>query len=84
MGVVFTMISVRSGGPISAQAQYIAQVSALGVKVLNTFIRENKTIYADAPEYGVPVVLERVSGSTYLSVRTELEELTTEILSHLP
>jgi chromosome partitioning protein len=84
MGVVFTMISVRSGEPISAQAQYIARVKALGVATLNTLIRENKTIYADAPEYGVPVVLERVSGETYVSVRTELEDLTTEILSHLP
>lgn len=84
MGVVFTMISVRNDAPIFAQQQYISQVAALGVKRLNTFIRENKTIYADAPEYGVPVVLERVSGATYVNVRSELEALTTEILSHLP
>jgi len=84
MGVVFTMISVRNGAPISAQAQYIAQVAALGVPQMQTHIRENKTIYADAPEYGVPVVLERVSGATYLNVRSELEDLTTEIQSHLP
>jgi chromosome partitioning protein len=81
--VVFTMISVRSGAPISAQAQYINQVNGSGIPTFDTRIRENKTIYADAPEYGVPVVLERVSGPTYLGVRTELEDLTTEILKHL-
>jgi chromosome partitioning protein len=84
LGVVFTMISARVGGAISAQSQYIARVKTLGVHTLNTLIRENKTIYADAPEYGVPVVLEHVTGATYVSVRTELEDLTTEILSHLP
>lgn len=83
MGVLFTMISVRSGGPIQAQAQYIQQVKTLGVPTLNTLIRENKTIYADAPEYGVPVVLEQVHGATYESVRSELEGLATEVLGLL-
>ena len=79
MGVLFTMISVRNGQPIQAQAQYIEQVKSLGIPTLTSFIRENKTIYADAPEYGVPVVLEHVTGSTYESVRSELEDLATEV-----
>ncbi len=80
LGILFTMIQIRNQEPISAQQPYIQQVRRLEVPVLNTFIRENKTIYADAPEYGVPVVLRRVSGPTYLSVQSELEDLTTEIL----
>lgn len=83
MGVVFTMIAVRNGHPIGAQEQYIQQVKGLGVPTLETFIRENKTIYADAPEYGVPVVLESVSGSTYEVVRLELETLATEVVGLL-
>lgn len=83
MGVLFTMIMVRSGLPIQAQATYIQQVQALGIRTLETFIRENKTRYADAPEYGVPVVLELVSGTTYESVREELEDLATEVLGKL-
>ena len=44
-------------------------------------IRENKTIYADAPEYGIPVVCQNVSaGSTYDKVVSELKELTTEFM----
>ena len=80
LGVLFTMIGVRSGQAISAQQQYIEQVTQLGIHVLDTQIRENKTIYADAPEYGVPVVLKRVSGKTYENVQEELEALTTEVL----
>jgi chromosome partitioning protein len=83
LGVLFTMIQVLDGGPISAQRQYIEQVSRLNVPRLNTFIRENKTIYADAPQYGVPVVLKRVSGQTYESVRYELQTLTTEVLGKI-
>lgn len=80
LGIVFTMIQIRNQQPISAQQPYIQQVRRLGVPILDNLIRENKTIYADAPEYGVPVVLRRVSGQTYQSVQTELEDLTTEVL----
>jgi chromosome partitioning protein len=80
LGVLFTMIQIRSQQPISTQQQYIAQVKKMSVPTLSTMVRENKTSYGDAPEYGVPVVLKRVSGQTYIDVRTELETLTTEVL----
>ena len=83
LGILFTMIQIRNGQPISAQQQYISQVGQLNVPVLATYIRENKTIYADAPEYGVPVVLKRVSGQTYENVQEELEALTTELLQKI-
>lgn len=78
LGIVFTMVGLRNGGPISAQQHYIAQVQRTGLPLFNTVIRENKTIYADAPEYGIPVVLQRGSGETYASVRKELQQLTDE------
>jgi len=83
LGVVFTMIQVRNQEPISAQQPYIEQVRKLGVPILVSLIRENKTKYADAPEYGVPVVLQRVSGKTYEDVQTELIKLTTEVLGKI-
>ncbi|MFP2897799.1 ParA family protein [Corallococcus sp. 4LFB] len=84
MGVLFTMVSVRNGSPISAQEQYVQQIKSLGIPTFNTMVRDNKTRYADAPEYGVPVVLEVAYGQTYESVREELEALATEVLSRLP
>lgn len=83
LGVIFTMISVRNADPISALSQYIEQVGNQRIPTFDTYIRENKTIYADAPEYGVPVVLKRVSGKTYQNVQKELETLTTELLEKL-
>ena len=80
MGVVFTMVAIRDGSPISAQRQYIQQIINSGVPTWSTQIRENKTIYADAPEYGIPVVLKEVSGKTYENVQDELRNLTDEFL----
>jgi chromosome partitioning protein len=80
LGVLFTMIMIRNEAPISAQEQYIEQVRRSKIATLQTYIRENKTVYADAPEYGMPVVVKRVSGKTYKDVQKELEDLTSEVL----
>ena len=47
--------------------------------VFDQWMRENKTIYADAPEYGVPVVIgRRPSGATYRAVVEEIQHFVTE------
>lgn len=79
LGVIATMIAVRNDEPISAQKVYIQQLKRNGTTIFDSKIRENKTIYADAPEYGIPVVCQIVSsGSTYGQVVSELKDLTTE------
>ncbi len=81
LGVIATMIAVRNGEPISAQRVYIEQLKRNKITIFDSKIRENKTIYADAPEYGIPVVCQAVSaGSTYDQVVVELKELTTEFM----
>jgi len=80
LGVLFTMISMYGGQPISTQRQYIQEIQNLSVPTLSTLIRDNKTIYGDAPEYGVPVVIKAVSGQTYVNVQQELEDLATEFI----
>lgn len=57
LGVIFTMVQFYAGEPISAIRQYINQTKRLKIPVFNEYIRENKTIFSDAPQYGVPVVL---------------------------
>lgn len=57
VGVVFTMVQFYGGQPINACRQYIDQTRDLGFPVFDSYIRENKTLYADAPRCGVPVVL---------------------------
>lgn len=78
LGVVFTMIQVRNQQPISTQRPYMARTRQLGLPVFNSWIRENKTLFGDAPEYGVPVVINHYSGSTYTNVVSELGAFVTE------
>ena len=78
IGVIFTMIQVYGGRPISSQRPYIAQIKKLGMPVFDSWIRENKTIFTDAPEYGVPVVVRGDSAPLVREIVSELEELVSE------
>lgn len=81
LGVIATMIAVRNGEPILAQQTYIQQLKRNKITIFDSTIRENKTIYADAPECGIPVVCKSVSaGSTYEQVVLELQDLATEFI----
>ena len=77
-GIVFTMIQIRNRRPIKPQATYMSQTRQLGMPVFDAWIRENKTIFADAPEYGIPVVLNGYSTGTYRDIVQEIEELVSE------
>lgn len=79
LGVVFTMLQFYGGQPIAALRPYMAQTRRLGVTVFDNHMRENKTLYSDAPDYGVPVVLNGASGAT--NVVSELEHLVTEFVT---
>ena len=82
IGVVPTMIQMYGGRPINTQREFIDEIeSRTGLPVFDTFIRRNNRMYGDAPEYGVPVVLE--GADMYDDVRTELENLTTEFLERI-
>jgi chromosome partitioning protein len=78
LGIVLTMVGIRNNEIIAAQRQYKAQMVREGIPIFGNHIRENKTAYANAPEYGVPVVMSNMSGETYVNVRSELESLTWE------
>lgn len=81
LGVIFTMVSFYDQQPISAQREYIAQVRRNGTNTFTNYVRDNKTLFADAPEYGVPVVLKSDLGGTHLTVRTELEDVVDELIT---
>lgn len=84
LGVLFNMIQERSNEPISAQANYMRQVrTQSGLFVFDRYIKENKTLFANAPETGVPVVLNGYGSGTYKNVVDGLEEVTTEFKSQI-
>jgi len=81
LGVIATMISVRNNKPILAQQTYIQQLKRNNICIFEAMIRENKTLYACAPEYGIPVVCQNTGSSgTYEQVVSELKNLTTEFM----
>lgn len=83
MGVIFTMVSIWSGAPVSAQQDYITQMQREGFPTFKTTIRENKSVYSSAPESGIPLVLQKAYGETYINVKNELKNMTTEFIDKI-
>jgi chromosome partitioning protein len=73
LGVVFTMVQFYNGEPIAAARPFIAQTAKLGIPVFKQPIRENKSIHAEAPQEGVPVVLVHYGNQTHDNVVKEFE-----------
>ena len=83
LGVVFTMIQIYNSEPISAQRQYIAQTRRLGVPVMDNKFRENKSIFAEAPQNGMPVVLNGYSNNTHSEVVSEIKRFVDEFIAEI-
>ncbi|MGI2111708.1 ParA family protein [Shewanella frigidimarina] len=82
LGVIFTMIQIRNQEPIRAQKQFISQTkrNKFDVPVFNEYFRENKTIFADAPQQGIPVVLNGYSNGTHSDIVAEISSFVDEFL----
>ncbi|MCL7746831.1 ParA family protein [Halalkalibacter alkaliphilus] len=78
LGIVFTMVSYYGQKPIAVQQEYITQVKR-EYHCLTHFLREGQTLFAGAPEFGIPVVLKQ--GSSHQNIRTELVELVSEMMN---
>jgi chromosome partitioning protein len=78
LGVIFTMIQLYRGQPISAQRPFISQTRNLNIPVFHSFIRENKSIFADAPQKSLPVVLNDYSSEPYTDIVSEIKDFVTE------
>lgn len=84
VGIVFTMIQEYDSQPISAQRTYIASVrSGRKLPVFDSYIKRNDTLFAGAPQYGVPVVLHGYSNMSHQSVVDGLEGVATEFSTKL-
>lgn len=84
LGVVFSMIQEYSGGPVAAQRTYMSQVrSRSGLSVYSVYIKRNDSLFANAPENGVPVVLNAYSNGSHQSVVDGLEAVTQEFRTQI-
>jgi chromosome partitioning protein len=57
VAVLFTMVQMHGGRPIEVQSQFINEVTALGVPVFRTLIRDRSNAYAASGRHGVPTVM---------------------------
>jgi chromosome partitioning protein len=74
LGVVFTMIQEYRSQPMSAQRPFMTQVRRLkGISVFPHYIKRNDSLFADAPQYGTPVVLHGYNAGSHQSVVDGLE-----------
>lgn len=78
LGVVFTMIQEYGGQAMAAQRAFMGKHQTAGLKVYSSYVKRNDTLFADAPQYGVPVVLNTYTSGTHQSVVDGLEGVTTE------
>lgn len=79
LGVIFTMIQEYGGQPLAAQRQYIEQVRQLPkLAVLDHYVKRNDSLFADAPQYGVPVVLHGYRSGSHQSVVDGLEDVVSD------
>jgi chromosome partitioning protein len=84
LGVVFTMIQEYGGGPMDSQRLFINRVRSLkGLVVFDSYIKRNDTLFADAPETGVPVVLNGYANGSHQSVVVGLEKVAAEFALQL-
>ncbi|WP_282130552.1 ParA family protein [Pseudoalteromonas aliena] len=80
LGVVFTMIQIYAGGPIGSQQQFISQTRRLSIPMFETYFRENKSIFASAPQDGIPVALQQYSNGTHSDVVNEITAFVNEFV----
>jgi len=83
LGVVFTMVSFYDGQPIAAARPFINQTKKLGIPVFDQPLRDNKTVFADAPQDGIPVVLNKYNNPTHDNVVREIEVFVRQFRSAL-
>ena len=84
LGVVFSMIQEYGGQPMAAQKTYMSQVKQQsGLVVYDAYIKRNDSLFANAPENGVPVVLNAYSNGSHQSVVDGLEAVAQEFRAQI-
>ena len=85
LGIVFTMMQIYRGQPIAAQRQYVAQTKRLdlNIPVMDSIFRENKSIFSEAHQNGLPVVVNAYSNNTHAKVVKEIEAFVDEFIDKI-
>jgi chromosome partitioning protein len=77
-GIVFTMVQEYGGSPIAANKTFMTRAEQWGIPVFRAYIKENKSLFAEAPQNGVPVVLTPPRDDTHRNVIGQIHQFVTE------
>lgn len=84
LGVVFTMIQEYRGIPMGSQRPFMDRVKRMpGLSVFDSYIKRNDTLFASAPESGIPVVLNGYGTGSHQSVVDGLEDVANEFVKRI-
>jgi chromosome partitioning protein len=83
LGVVFTMVAFYGDQPLGHLRPFINQTKNLDVPVFDQVLRENKSIYADAPQTCIPVALNHYGNATHDRVVDEFDEFVSQFRTAL-
>lgn len=84
VGIVFTMIQEYGDQPIAAQRAFMGQLRRnTTTPVFDHYIKRNDTLFAEAPVYGIPVVLHGYNSDSHQSVVVGLEGVTDDFVAAL-
>ena len=79
LGVIFTMVQFHGGRPIAALREYMGRVGREEeINVFASMMRENKSIFSEAQESGIPVAVVGYNNPTHENVVDELEKVADE------
>lgn len=82
LGVIFTMVSFYNQEPTAVQKEYIIQIKREH-RCFHYLLRENKTLFAMAPETGIPVVLNHRGNILQENIRDEIKGIVSELMTLL-
>jgi chromosome partitioning protein len=78
LGIIFTMIQFYRDEPIKTSKEYIREIKLLKLTVFDSYIRENNTIFGEAPDSKEPVVLKKSTNEAEKKVIEEIKQFVNE------
>ncbi|MGL5329585.1 MAG: ParA family protein [Peptostreptococcaceae bacterium] len=82
LGIVCNMISPRKEGLISIEQSYLSKLKQLNYEIFTSMLRENKTIYSEAPQDGIPVTMKNLKNQ-YTTINSEIDSLVEEFIERI-
>jgi len=83
LGIIFNMVQIYGGEPISASYSLMKQPEKLGYPIFSSYLRTNETLYPKTAQYGIPVALMTPRSNISENILNEIEKFVDEFQERL-